>query len=82
MSQPWVLLSQNCLHCDGDEGGVANAAPGSAAKMSHAANHGLIEASAVDPDRKWDEVESRKATWWGASVEELADGMQQPDGAL
>ena len=82
MSQPWVLLSQNCLHCDGEEEGVANAAPGSAAKMSHAANHGLIEASAVDPNRKWDEVESRKATWWGASVEELADGMQQSDEAL
>ena len=82
MSQPCLLLSQNWLHCDGEEEGVANAAPGSAAKMSHAANDGLFEASAADPNRKWDEVESRKAAWWGASVEELADGMQQSDEAL
>ena len=53
---------QNCLHCDGEEEGVANAAPGSAAKMSHAADNGLFEASAADPNRKWNEVESRKAT--------------------
>ena len=42
--------------------GVAAAAPGNAAKNIHAANNGLCEARAADPNRKWDEVESRKAT--------------------